>query len=155
MMRVYLRLKAFRRLFADDALVFLSWCAVFITTVFWQERIYEIDYMWETSDESSQEEPTDLVLFRFIKKIMFQGISNAILSFFSLWCIKFAFLLFFRKLGQKVKGQRNLWWFVFVSTFATLVISVAIMHYGCFSGNNDLRSLGQIICNSCVRRSQC
>lgn len=52
--------------------------------------------------------------------------SVAALMFFysSLWPVKLACLLFFKRLGHNVKGQKLLWWSVFGLTVATYLVCI-------------------------------
>ncbi len=61
-------------------------------------------------------------------RILFAGL---FLNLVGLWCIKFAFLAFFRRLGRNVKGQKILWQVVFAFTVAGLAISVGVCYYPC------------------------
>lgn len=76
-----------------------------------------------------------------IDKELHQGLANTISNFVSLWCIKFAFLLFLKKLGRNVEDQKVLWWAVFLFTIVTLAISIGVQAYGCFFGNVVEKSL--------------
>lgn len=131
-MRGYLRLKAFRRLFADDALVFLAWLILFITAIVWQVRVYIIYYVWNISDGLHAPPPD---LFEKVEMQVHQGLAITILNFVSLWCIKFAFLLLFKKMNRNVNGQQILWWSVFFFTVATLIVSIGIQAYDCVFGD--------------------
>jgi hypothetical protein len=53
------------------------------------------------------------------------------LGIVALWCIKFSFLAFFRRLGHNVKGQKVLWWTVLFLTTTGLAISVGVIDYHC------------------------
>ena len=131
--RGYLRWKAFRKFFADDALVLLAWLLLFITAIIWQKRVYIIYYVWNISDGAIFPPPADI--FEKVDLEVHQGLAVTILNFVSLWCIKFAFLLLFKKLGRNVKGQDILWWSVLLFTVATLAISIGVQAYGCVFGN--------------------
>lgn len=55
--------------------------------------------------------------------------SLVILIFFNstLWAVKFSFLIFFRRLGKNVRGQRQLFWSVFAFTFVSYMITLALV----------------------------
>lgn len=137
MMRGYLRLKAFRRLFADDALVLLAWLILSIIAITVQARIHITYSFWDISDKVAQANRAEN--FKNFKKQVNQGLAMNVLNQLSLWCIKFAFLLLFKRMSKNVKGQRNLWWFVFVITVATLIVSIGTPPYSC--GIGDIKKI--------------
>jgi hypothetical protein len=51
------------------------------------------------------------------------------LFYSSLWKIKLSFLIFFRKLGQNVKGQKALWWCVSAFTAASYLVCIGNLEY--------------------------
>ncbi|KAL8941874.1 MAG: hypothetical protein Q9216_001984 [Gyalolechia sp. 2 TL-2023] len=54
-----------------------------------------------------------------------------ILFYSALWSIKLSFLLFFRRLGTNVHGQRRLWWPIFGITVATYFACIGTIQYRC------------------------
>lgn len=92
-----------------------------------------IYYVWNISDGAIYPPPADL--FEKLEKEIHQGLAVTILNFVSLWCIKFAFLVLFKKLGRNVAKQKILWWTVLVFTIATLVISIGVQAYQCVFGD--------------------
>ena len=56
---------------------------------------------------------------------------SAQLFYVGLWCVKLSFLTLFARLGQKVRGQKVLWWIVLVVTLSSLVIVIAISGWQC------------------------
>ncbi len=54
-----------------------------------------------------------------------------VLFFTSLWAVKLAFLLFFRRLGRNVKSQNVIWWSVFVVTFSSYFVCIGTIQYIC------------------------
>lgn len=54
-----------------------------------------------------------------------------VLFYSSLWSIKISFLLFFRRLGKNVRGQKVVWWPVFGFTLATYFACIGTIQYPC------------------------
>jgi hypothetical protein len=52
-----------------------------------------------------------------------------------LWCIKFSFLFFFRKMGSQIRRQRILWWCIMAYVAVTLPLAIAIAPWKCHSSN--------------------
>lgn len=61
--------------------------------------------------------------------------SVVILVFFytSLWAVKVSFLLFFRRLGHNVMGQKVIWWCVFALTLASYFVCIGDIQYSCLT----------------------
>ena len=59
--------------------------------------------------------------------------SVVVIVFFytSLWAVKISFLLFFKRLGQNVIGQKVLWWCVFAFTLASYFICIGDIPFSC------------------------
>ena len=70
-----------------------------------------------------------------------------ILFFSTLWAIKFSFLIFFKRLGENVKGQRILWWPIFGFTLATYFASIGVIQYHCLIAS--LETVNDV----CIRNS--
>ncbi|KAI4258269.1 MAG: hypothetical protein L6R42_005202 [Xanthoria sp. 1 TBL-2021] len=54
-----------------------------------------------------------------------------VLFYSALWSIKISFLLFFRRLGNNVRGQRRIWWPVLGVTVATYFACIGSIQYAC------------------------
>lgn len=54
-----------------------------------------------------------------------------ILFYSTLWLVKLSFLMFFRRLGSKVKGLKIWWWFILVVTVLTWAACIADIDYQC------------------------
>ena len=54
-----------------------------------------------------------------------------ILFYSALWSIKISFLLFFRRLGTNVQGQKLIWWPIFGITLATYFACIGTIQYQC------------------------
>ena len=72
--------------------------------------------------------------------------SQQFLGLLGLWCIKFAFLTFFRRLGNNVRGQKIVWRTVFGFTVGGLAISIGVIYYRClFAPRGSPTSLTSIV----------
>ena len=75
--------------------------------------------------------------------------SVAVIIFFysSLWFVKFSFLVFFRRLGDRVRGQNILWWVVAAITAATWLASLGTLDYPCLTGSFEyLEGVKSLLC---------
>lgn len=71
----------------------------------------------------SSEADVELFLWGFVAVIN--------LFYSNLWTIKLSFLIFFRKLGQNVIGQKALWWGVSAFTAASYLVCIGNLEYNC------------------------
>ena len=67
-------------------------------------------------------------------------IAVSLLHTCGLWAVKISFMLFFRKLGKKVRGQKWLWWCVLAAIVAAFAICIGVYDWPCL-----VRSLPEII----------
>lgn len=83
-----------------------------------------------TSGESSIIPPT----FEADTELFVRGYLALFIFYFSgLWSVKISFLLFFRRLGNKVSGQKPHWWFVLPFTLATYLVAIRTIPFDCLT----------------------
>ena len=70
----------------------------------------------------------DAQLLRFI-------VPFTILFYSCLWAVKISLLLFFRRLGSNVNGQRIWWWSIFVVTVLAWVACIGDLNWRCSLGS--------------------
>ena len=58
-------------------------------------------------------------------------LSSTVLFYTGLWAVKLSFLVFFRRLGNKVRNQKVLWWTVLGVTVATYIVCLGCYPYQC------------------------
>ena len=128
-MRLAARWTTFKKFYSDDAFVIFAWFFALATAIDWQlvsSKMYQ--FVSVTSGHLWPPPPN----FITVTGSYYDG-SLAVLVFYysSLWSIKIAFLLFFRRLGQNVMGQKVLWCFIFGFTVATYLICIGDIQYSC------------------------
>lgn len=141
--RVGIRIKAFHRLYADDALAIFAWVLLLINTIIWQinkDTMYEIIAV--TAGQLYPLPPdvprnTELHLRRILVVLVF--------FYTGLWSIKLSFLLFFRRLGQKVRNQKIVWWTVLAITVATYFAFLGTIEYHCLAGSFEYFASKQLV----------
>lgn len=131
--RIFARLKTFRKIFADDAFVVFALILALTSAILWQ--IFA-KYMFQLlavayGTPPGPNFPTD---FEHYGKA-----SAAVVIFFysTLWAIKISFLIFFKRLGKNVRRQKLLWWPIFGFTMATYFASIGIIPYNCHMDSLD------------------
>ncbi|KAL8915920.1 MAG: hypothetical protein Q9172_006563 [Xanthocarpia lactea] len=126
--RVFVRIKAFRRLWVDDALVLLAWLLLLAIAVIWQTQVEALYTQFKLTSQTIL--PTPEILDK--QRIYFRFLAASIVAFYTcLFAVKLSFLIFFRRLGAKVKGQRTWWWIVLFFNIAAWITLIGSMGWPC------------------------
>lgn len=128
--RIYVRVETFHRVYPDDLLIFAAWLMLLTSAVIWQinkDKMYQGLAM-----TSGQLAITPDALHEVTKYLR---ASTAVMIFFysCLWSVKISFLIFFRRLGHNVRGQKHLWWFVMAVTLVSYFGSLSLVPYKCLA----------------------
>lgn len=127
--RVYVRMKAFHRFYADDFLVLLSWLLLLATAILWQ--FVSSDLYQALAVESGYLFPPPATFIADSEKYLRSFVPIIVFFYTGLWSVKLSFLLFFRRLGNKVRGQKLHWWIVTGFTVATWCTCIGTIQYNC------------------------
>ena len=131
MFRIHVRLRVFHRLHVDDAFVFLAWLTAVANAALWQLRIKDLylsvgvasgQIPLKSLPTDSLADGTDFLHATF---------ASYVLYFTSLWSVKISFLLFFRKLGNRVRSQRILWWSVSAINIVAYFVCLGLIDSQC------------------------
>ncbi|KAL4902930.1 hypothetical protein BDW74DRAFT_54639 [Aspergillus multicolor] len=110
----------------DDFLVVLAWSFHLSTSIIWQ---VESQTVYLLSDVSKGKEAwTPDLADRFTTLFHYRGVIT-ILFFLGLWCIKLSFLVFFYRLGSKIRSHR-IWWYVV--TAITVALGALVLSNGTY-----------------------
>jgi ABC-type enterochelin transport system permease subunit len=129
MMRLVARWATFKKFWFDDAFVIFAWMLALGTAIDWQLVAWKMyEFVSVTSGQIRSPSPD----FVADTESYYKG-SLAVLVFYysSLWAVKISFLLFFKRLGQNVRGQKVLWWSIFGLTLATYLVCIGDIQYSC------------------------
>ncbi|KAL8671497.1 MAG: hypothetical protein Q9168_004011 [Polycauliona sp. 1 TL-2023] len=127
-LRLFVRLRVFRRIQDDDILVILAWLMLLTCGILWHVRS-TVDLVYESFYTGyGGRKPSDIQHLTNWLRILF---AQLFLNIVGLWCIKYAFMALFLRLGHSVTGQKVLWWTVLALTTAGLAISVGVCYYPC------------------------
>lgn len=128
-LRCYIRLKCFRRVFADDILCLVAWLIFLISSILWQTVMDDM-FTYFALAARRLPEPTP-VTGEMMERFLRMSIPCTLMFHTVLWLIKLSFLAFFRRLGQQVRGQRLLWWCVLGVVLASWVACIGTIGYRC------------------------
>ncbi|KAF2688540.1 hypothetical protein K458DRAFT_384721 [Lentithecium fluviatile CBS 122367] len=129
--RLYARFHSFRRLFWDDALVSFAVLLSLLSAIIWQ-LIYR--YMYRHSEMVTGALSLPVAQANAEIKKYYDG-SMAVIAFFytSLWAVKFAFLIFFKRLGAELTFMRVQWWIIFGFTLLTYCVNFVTLKWDCIA----------------------
>jgi len=134
--RIFTRAKVFKRLFWDDALVFMAWLlllAIAILGIFLKGPMHLVAAIGR-GELMAPPDLTQQLKFYPHGQVVFYW-----LYFTGLWAIKLSFMVFFRRLGSRVRGQKAVWWTVLALTIASFLTVVAVIDYKCLLGSTDIQ----------------
>ncbi|KAJ4988665.1 hypothetical protein SVAN01_05798 [Stagonosporopsis vannaccii] len=127
--RLYARLKATKRLYWDDFLVTFAWiislAITFTITVYYPVTV---EIMLIGAGLKKFPPNVKVITMQFTR--VFTAIP--MLFYAGLWCVKFAFLIFFRRLGlRNVTSLRRWWWTVLTVTTVSFLVCYTTLPYRC------------------------
>ncbi|KAI4225319.1 MAG: hypothetical protein L6R36_003984 [Xanthoria steineri] len=126
--RLIVKIRSYKKVYSDDYLVVAAWILLLGSAVLWQ---FISPNLYDLFAVTSGEKP---LTPDFISENadFLRSITPFSLLFYScLWTVKLSFLLFFRRLGLNVKGQKIWWWCVLTITVLTWIATVADHDYKC------------------------
>lgn len=115
----------------DDALVIFAWLLALLTAIDWQ---VVAEFMFHFMDiTSGRLWPPPATFVNDTERYYKGSVVVNVMFYTSLWAVKFSFLLFFKRLGQNVAGQKVLWWCVFGFTVVTYLLCIGDIQYSCLA----------------------
>ncbi|KAL8962936.1 MAG: hypothetical protein Q9183_005076, partial [Haloplaca sp. 2 TL-2023] len=144
--RLTVKIRSFRRVYSDDCLVIFSWVLLLASSALWQVQSVNLYDLYAVQ---SGEKPLTLGFIDTNTQLLRSLTPFAILFYTCLWVIKLSFLLFFRRLGLNVRGQKMWWWCVLVITVLTWVATIADNNYKC-----SLEPIEFIWCTSDINKKE-
>lgn len=116
------------RLYWDDACAGVAAVLVLITAALWQWAAADIYYFLNLdAGLVPLEADFPIRLLRGLKA----SLVVELFFYTSLFLVKMSFLLFFRRLGSHVRGQKYIWWPVFALAVVSYLVSVGDVEYHC------------------------
>lgn len=127
-MRIYVRIRSFRRLFWDDALVLVAWLMLLANAIIWQRAKTGLYLLLNVQ---SGRVPPPANFNEEVGEYLHLSLVVLILFYSSLWCIKLSFLVFFKRLGRNVRRQKTIWWSVLAVVVASYFSVIGTVQYHC------------------------
>lgn len=126
--RLVSRWRGPRRVFWDDACAGLAAILIIITAGLWQWTARDIYYILNLAAGLAPLEADFATrLIRGLKA----SLIVELFFYTSLFLVKLSFLLFFRRLGSNVRGQKHIWWSVFAFAVIGYLVSIGNVEYHC------------------------
>ncbi|RAL04540.1 uncharacterized protein BO80DRAFT_441416 [Aspergillus ibericus CBS 121593] len=120
-----------RQLSSADVLVLAAWLLYLGNGIVWSatyEQMFEVIALG-TSTTNPSSIPQNIA---WIEKRYLRGqLAGYLISYSSLWLIKLSFVFFFRKLGNRYRAQRILWWAVLAFVIACYGGTLGVLDYAC------------------------
>ncbi|KAF2144310.1 uncharacterized protein K452DRAFT_211591, partial [Aplosporella prunicola CBS 121167] len=130
--RFFVRIKTFRRLYADDIWVAAAWVTAFSSTIMWQ--VFSEDMYRAVPVMSRKEWPPTQKSLESTTITKNACAAFTMLFYTSVWCIKLSFLFFFRRLYQNAGHVMRIWWFLVAMVIATWAVAMGTIDYRCEFG---------------------
>lgn len=125
--RVAIRVMCTYRLLAEDYMMGISLCLLLAATIIGQ---LSIKYIYIMVDVSNGATPSADFLSQTTTGLRSFGVLM-ILNYVGIWLVKFNFLLFFRRLGNRVKKYRVFWWVVLAYNIAAGAVVIGLIDFKC------------------------
>ena len=132
--RVFVRLRYFKRVYADDIFILVAWIILLASSIILQTQQGNMYSSFKLS--AGQIQPTADILAAE-QSLMHATLEVLILFLSCLWSVKVSILLFFYRLGHRVRSLKIWWWSVMGFTVLTWAICIGILPYWCLLGSAD------------------
>ncbi|KAI0543429.1 hypothetical protein F4679DRAFT_568787 [Xylaria curta] len=133
--RLYSRYRGPRRLFWDDIFAVSSFSLVLITGALWQWAARDMYYVINVQAGLATFEAD---FYERVKRWLLVSLIVELFFYTSLVLVKFAFLFFFRRLGNGIDYFRYVWWPVAALSLISFLASVGDVNYRCLVGPLDV-----------------
>ncbi|KAI2465944.1 hypothetical protein F4781DRAFT_445542 [Annulohypoxylon bovei var. microspora] len=125
---VVIRVICFRRLFLEDYAMLLS-LTILVGTAITIQILVKLCYnIKDVLTGSTQPSPNFL---EDTAKGLRGHAALMVMDYIGIWLIKFSFLIFFSRLGNKITKYRIFWWIVLIFNIAAVVTAIGIIPFEC------------------------
>ena len=129
---LYVKLRSFRRLYADDYLVTTAWTMLLAFAILWQ---VEVPILYEQYAVQTGTAPFTPAFIKKDTQLLRSVVAFTILFYSCLWAVKISLLLFFRRLGSKVTGHKIWWWSILIITILAWAACIGDINWKCTLGS--------------------
>ncbi|KAI0547069.1 hypothetical protein F4679DRAFT_555734 [Xylaria curta] len=136
LIRVIIRCKLFGKLKVDDYFVLAALTFCLGSTLIWTILGKNLYLALPGAVDLSAITPTEFSeLLNKSATGLNANLASYILSYSSLWSIKFSFMAFFKPLGQQLWSQQVLWWISLAFICVGYLVSIALLDFHCLASN--------------------
>lgn len=132
--RLFVQILSFRKLHLDDFLITAAWAICLVVTSLCHT---EVSTLYENSAVNAGEKAISLEFLHkdavFIRRVL----TAMFLFHTSLLLIKLSMLVFFRRLGSRVRSHKIWWWCILVMTIIFWIVCVADFPWSCLLRPSD------------------
>ena len=115
-------------MFADDALVVLAWLLLLTTAVLWSIEKGALHLQYDVTNGVVALTPD---VSKKLRDFNWSATALEISFYLCLWSIKLSFMIFVRRLGEKVTGLRLFWWVVTGLVVISFFTCIGVVPYRC------------------------
>ncbi|KAF2464158.1 uncharacterized protein BDR25DRAFT_272125 [Lindgomyces ingoldianus] len=129
--RLWIRIRVFRRLQLDDPFVIAAWLLSVANAAIWTAISREIYFDSDLANSRLEQIPPDFI--QRLERLIRGNLSAYLLAYASLWSIKISFIVFFRNFGEKLRNQRIAWYAVLGFCLASFAVCIGTVDYRCLT----------------------
>ncbi|MCJ1241299.1 hypothetical protein MMC14_009303 [Varicellaria rhodocarpa] len=129
--RIGVRIKYFRRIWADDMLIMAAWIMILVTACLHQIEGTNLYNQYPLVTGKLSPTPEHLAGERSLLRA---ELAEFFLFYTALWCVKLSILVFFRRVfgdRQQIPWLRTWWWAITGFTIASWAACIGTMPYSC------------------------
>ncbi|KAK3331781.1 hypothetical protein B0T19DRAFT_456129 [Cercophora scortea] len=127
--RIYIRCLCFRRLLLDDYLMIFA-LAVQLGLCLVTQLLLDYIHTFEDFGDGMGLVPVPAV------SLIRGAFAQAILCWVGIYTIKMNFLVFFFRIGRKLREYLIFWWVVTAVTAGSFIVTIGLLNYKCINGGN-------------------
>ncbi|KAI1086279.1 hypothetical protein F5B19DRAFT_479829 [Rostrohypoxylon terebratum] len=126
--RLVIRTVCFRRLLFEDYFMLLSLIILIATAIILQVLV---QYCYNIEEVRIGNEVIMMEFLEGLVKGLHGHVALMMMNYIGIWLIKFSFLIFLSRLGERVTKYRVFWWIVLIFNIISGVAAIAIIPFGC------------------------
>lgn len=138
--RLVSRFQGPHRLFLDDGLVIFPWLLSLVTASVWQWAARDMYYIMNVQARLALYAPDKYL--PSLRNWLNASLITSLFFYTALFSTKLSFLFFFRRLGNKIKHFKYIWWGVLFVTVSCYLASVGDVDYKCLVGTIEQITVG-------------
>ncbi|KAK8092413.1 uncharacterized protein PG998_014898 [Apiospora kogelbergensis] len=134
--RLSIRIVCFRKLFAEDYLMVAVLGVMLANAILCQTQL-DLLYVIEAIGNQGKEARPPPTFAEDVTQATHAALAGGLVCMVGIWAVKYNFLLFFYRLGSRLRPYRIFWWVVVATTTACFAVLLGLYDYQCTSTSVD------------------